>query len=70
ISFTHGAAIKCVLHIHRKLDEVGDVVVTGYSVDTVIENGQESVFQETMQGKKYRHQKALKDAQQDLFASN
>ncbi|EGQ8518359.1 hypothetical protein GQ856_24000 [Vibrio parahaemolyticus] len=70
ISFTHGAAIKCALHIHRKLDEVGDVVVTGYSVDTVIENGQESVFQETMQGKKYRHQKALKDAQQDLFASN
>ncbi|EJM7853814.1 hypothetical protein NOZ11_004360 [Vibrio parahaemolyticus] len=70
ISFTHGAAIKCVLHIHRKLDEVGDVVVTGYSVDTVIENGQEGVFQETMQGKKYRHQKALKDAQQDLFASN
>ncbi|ELA9085339.1 hypothetical protein [Vibrio alginolyticus] len=70
ISFTHGAAIKCVLHIHRKLDEVGDVVVTGYSVDTVIENGQESVFQETIQGKKYRHQKALKDAQQDLFASN
>ncbi len=70
ISLTHGAAIKCVLHIHRKLDEVGDVVVTGYSVDTVIENGQESVFQETMQGKKYRHQKALKDAQQDLFASN
>ncbi|EHK9101512.1 hypothetical protein M5224_004706 [Vibrio parahaemolyticus] len=70
ISFTHGAVIKCVLHIHRKLDEVGDVVVTGYSVDTVIENGQESVFQETMQGKKYRHQKALKDAQQDLFASN
>ncbi|ENT6819459.1 hypothetical protein [Vibrio vulnificus] len=70
ISFTHGAAIKCVLHIHRKLDEVGDVVVTGYSVDTVIENGQENVFQETMQGKKYRHQKALKDAQQDLFASN
>ena len=70
ISFTHGAAIKCVLHIHRKLDEVGDVVVTRYSVDTVIENGQESVFQETMQGKKYRHQKALKDAQQDLFASN
>ncbi|HCM0712921.1 TPA: hypothetical protein N2743_004417 [Vibrio parahaemolyticus] len=70
ISFTHGAAIKCVLHIHRKLDEVGDVVVTGYSVDTVIENGQESVFQETMQGKKYRHQKELKDAQQDLFASN
>ena len=70
ISFTHGASIKCVLHIHRKLDEVGDVVVTGYSVDTVIENGRESVFQETIQGKKYRHQKALKDTQQDLFASN
>ncbi|MEZ9432286.1 hypothetical protein AB4224_02880 [Vibrio lentus] len=70
ISFTHGAAIKCVLHIHRKIDEVGDIVITGYSVDTVIENGQDESFNETLQGKKYRHQKALKSAQQDLFASN
>lgn len=69
ISFTHGAAIKCVLHIHRKLDEVGDIVVTGYSVHTVVENGQDDFFKETLQGKKYRHQKALKDAQQDLFAN-
>ncbi|HAS3381188.1 TPA: hypothetical protein I6122_003825 [Vibrio cholerae] len=70
ISFTHGAAIKCVLHIQRKLDEVGEVVITGYAVDTVVENGQETVFKETLQGKKYRHQKALKDAQQDLFSNN
>lgn len=70
ISFTHGAAIKCVLHIHRKLDEVGEVVITGYSVDTVIENGQDDAFNETLQGKKYRHQKALVGAQQELFASN
>lgn len=70
ISFTHGAAIKCVLHIHRKLDEVGEVVITGYSVDTVVENRQENTFEETLQGKKYRHQKALKDAQQDLFSDS
>ncbi|WP_028116248.1 hypothetical protein [Ferrimonas senticii] len=67
-SFTHGAAIKCVLHIHRKLDEVGEVVITGYSVDTVIENGHEGTFLETTQGKNHRHLKSLIDSQQDMFS--
>ncbi|SHE63545.1 hypothetical protein [Vibrio gazogenes] len=69
ISFTHGASIKCVLHIHRKLDEIGEVAITGYSVETVIENGHEGILLETAQGKNHRHQKALRNGQQDMFAN-
>ena len=36
ISFQHGSVINCVLNIHREFDEIGDVVITGYSVVTVI----------------------------------
>jgi hypothetical protein len=35
-SFQHGTAISCVLKISRKLDGVGDLVITGYSVSTVL----------------------------------
>ncbi|GLR77180.1 hypothetical protein [Aliivibrio sifiae] len=68
ISFQHGSMIKCTLLIHSKIDEVGEVVITGYSVDTVLENMEGHSFVETKQGKSYRNQKALKAAQGDLFA--
>lgn len=68
ISFQHGSMIKCTLLIHSKIDEVGEVVITGYSVDTVLENMEDHSFVETKQGNSYRNQKALKAAQGDLFA--
>lgn len=37
ISFQHGNIIQCVLNIYRKYDEIGNVIITGYSVVTVIE---------------------------------
>ena len=67
ISFQHGSIIECVLSIQRKFDEVGDVIITGYSVATVIRKTDGVATLETVQGKRYKaHKKFTKD-QQDLF---
>lgn len=67
ISFQHGTVIECVLNINKKLNEVGEIIVSGYSVPVVIRkiDGLQAV--ETLQGKKYLHQKKLKSDQNDLF---
>lgn len=69
ISFQHGSAIKCVLIIHRKLDEVGEISITGYSVDTVLDNINGQKISQTPQGFAYRHKRALGKGQGDLFES-
>lgn len=67
ISFQHGSIIECVLSIHRKFDEIGDVVITGYSVATVIKKTDGVASLETVQGKRFKaHKKFTKD-QQNLF---
>ena len=68
ISFKNGSEIICVLLVHKKIDELGDVVTSGYSVDVVIENIESGLPKETPQGKRYRHTQKLIDAQNDLFA--
>jgi hypothetical protein len=68
ISFQHGSAITSVLYIHKKLDEIGEIVITGYSVDTVLDNIDGQKRSETVQGRQYRHHKKLVDNQGDLFA--
>jgi hypothetical protein len=67
VSFQHGSIIECVLNIHRKIDEIGDIVVTGYSVVTVIKKSDGAMSFETIQGK--RHLARRKDAEDqiDLF---
>lgn len=67
ISFQHGSVIECVLTIHRKFDEVGDVVITGYSVATVIRKTDGVTSFETVQGKRYIAHKKFKKDQQSLF---
>lgn len=67
ISFQHGSSITCVLQILRKLDEAGNIVITGYSVPTVIEKIDGTGSYKTPQGKKHKHAKKLKDSQQNLF---
>jgi hypothetical protein len=69
-SFKNGDAIICVLHIHKKVDELGDVVTSGYSVEVVLENVSSGVSVETVQGKKYRHTKKMKDSQNDMFSQD
>jgi hypothetical protein len=70
IPFQHGSKIICVLVIHRELDELGEIRITGYSVTTVIEKIDGDTSLETMQGKKYRYAKKMTEAQADLFNEN
>tara|TARA_R110002073_G_scaffold2938_1_gene19060 strand:- start:9280 stop:10179 length:900 start_codon:yes stop_codon:yes gene_type:complete len=67
ISFKNGSEIVCALLIHKKIDELGDVITSGYSVDVVIENIESGLPKETPQGKRYRHTQKLLEAQKDLF---
>lgn len=67
ISFTSGNVIVCALEIHKELNEVGDVIITKYSVQTVLDQIENNVPIETASGKKYRREKKLKDSQTDLF---
>jgi hypothetical protein len=70
VSFTNGAGIICVLKIYKKLNEVGEVVTSGYSVDTVLENQNSDISLETKQGKTYRFVKKQKEGQGELFKNN
>lgn len=67
VSFQHGSTIKCVLNIHRKFDEVGDVKITGYSVSTVLAKVDGGDAEETPQGKRHRFAKKQGADQGKLF---
>lgn len=67
ISFQHGSIIECVLSISRKFNEIGDVVITGYTVTTVIQKIDGSTSIETTQGKRYKLHKKFVEDQQSLF---
>ncbi|GHD80338.1 hypothetical protein ACFSQE_07400 [Vogesella fluminis] len=69
VSFQHGSSIECVLQVSRKLDEFGEVVVTGYSVPTVIQKVDGDLKFETTQGRRYRAHRKFKEAQIDLFTA-
>jgi len=68
IGFKHGSCIRCVLRKSREIDEIGEVKVTGYAVTIVVEAIEGDDVHKTKQGIRYRHTKALKDSQQDLFS--
>lgn len=68
VHFQHGTHLRCVLNIHRKYDELGEVTITGYSVVTVLDHSETGTdFVETPQGRSYRHAKALRESQGDMF---
>lgn len=67
VSFQNGATIIATLESHRKLDETGNVVVTGYSVPTVIGKYDERQTFETPQGKEYKQAKKFSESQNELF---
>lgn len=69
LSFKNGDGIICVLQIHKKVDELGEVVTSGYSVEVVLENIHSGVSSETAQGKRYRHTKKMTNGQEDMFGS-
>ena len=67
ISFQNGSTIICALSIHKKLDEVGEVVITGYSVDTVIEKIDGETSLKTEQGKRHLADRKVALSQGKLF---
>lgn len=70
ITFQHGTYIECVLNVNQKLNEVGEVEVTGYVVTTVLRKYDDRQFIETRQGNRYRRSKQIRESQQDLFKSD
>ncbi|MDM4771515.1 hypothetical protein [Solimonas sp. SE-A11] len=68
VTFQHGTFLECVLNIHRKLDEVGELEITDYVVATVLQKHDGSQSIETTQGRAYKHAKKLRDSQEDLFS--
>ena len=66
IEFINGTAIKCVLQQNRKIDETGLVKVVKNKVLTVIEIITGDGFIQTDQGKKYKRDKVLENAQLKL----
>lgn len=68
VTFQHGSQIVCVLYTHRKFDEVGEILVTGRSVITVLEKTDGSITEETLQGKKYKAQKKFAENQGEMFS--
>ena len=68
VHFQHGTRLRCVLNIHKKYDELGEVTITGYSAVTVLDQSETGAeFVETPQGRTYRHAKALRESQGDMF---
>ncbi|MCW8965781.1 MAG: hypothetical protein OQK82_03710 [Candidatus Pacearchaeota archaeon] len=67
VSFQNGARIICVLEMHRKLDEAGEIVITGYSVSTVISKHDAMQSIETSQGRTYKQAKGFRESQGDIF---
>ncbi|MEO8059459.1 MAG: hypothetical protein ABI671_14170 [Burkholderiales bacterium] len=67
IGFKHGNAIRCRLTIERKLDETGEEVLFGHSVEVVLERIDESGPAETPQGRKQRFYDKHAGAQDKLF---
>ncbi|HOY87234.1 MAG TPA: hypothetical protein PL131_12905 [Methylotenera sp.] len=69
VSFQHGAIIQCVLKISRELDESGEIVTNGFTVNTVISKIDGEQVNETSQGRRYKLSKKFIEGQDELFKS-
>jgi hypothetical protein len=67
VSFQHGDSIRCELEIEQKLDEGGNVKVTGYRVSTVFEKIAGGEARETPQGRRARFEARRSGGQRDMF---
>ena len=70
IPFKSGTFLECILEKSRKVDNFGEVIITGYSVNTVVRKMDDSEINETAQGKRYWKNKDLKSRQQNLFSTD
>jgi hypothetical protein len=67
ISFKSGTFIDCIIEIARKIDDLGNVFNSNYSVLTVLRQHNEGVSTETLQGKNHRKKKEANQNQIKLF---
>jgi hypothetical protein len=67
VPFKNGTFIDCVLEIERKIDDLGNVFNSNFSVLTVLRQHDETTSIETPQGKKYRTRKTNQNSQMNLF---
>lgn len=67
VSFTNGISLRCILVISKKMNEIGDIYVSSYSVATVISYNVDKTNIETSQGKKYFINKKISESQLNLF---
>jgi len=66
ISFKNGDVIICVLEIHREVNEIGEIVINKYSVQTVLDKIENGRRIETESGKKYRREQYLVENQTSI----
>jgi hypothetical protein len=66
ISFQAGNAIRCELQIDRKLDEIGNVVITGYAATVVTDKLDDGGFTETPRGRQARFYRKFEGSQAGL----
>lgn len=67
IPFKSGTFIDCIIKIARKIDDLGNIFNSNYSVQTVLRQHDEEVSIETPQGKKIRQKKEAEYRQYKLF---
>lgn len=67
IKFKNGTIIECVIEKSRKIDNIGEIIISGYSVKTVMKKSDDSESFSTPQGEKYKRIKKEKQRQYKLF---
>lgn len=67
IPFKNGTFIDCIMEIERKIDDLGNIFNSNYSVLTVLKQHDENASFETPKGKKIRQQKDANRQQLKLF---
>lgn len=70
IPFKNGTFIDCVLEIERKIDDLGNIFNSNFSVLTVLKQHDEVTSFETPQGKRYKKQKEAEKNQLRLFGED
>jgi hypothetical protein len=69
-SFKNGTFIDCILEISRKIDDLGNIYYSNYSVLTVLKSHFDGVTVETKQGRAYRNKKDADSRQMKLFGND
>ena len=69
IPFKNGDFLECILEIARKVDSLGEIKITGYSVNIVVRKIDQNKATDTPQGKRYWRTRANKKKQPSLFAN-